>query len=63
LSVRATSAQVSIVEKSLLGNALLDRFREALCVRNPKRKVDDFGNQSGSNSITTASGESKLDED
>lgn len=31
LSVRAAKAQVPIVEKPLLGNALLDRIREAFC--------------------------------
>ena len=32
LSVRAANAHVAIVEKPLLGNALLDRIREAFCV-------------------------------
>lgn len=32
LSVRAANAHVPIVEKPLLGNALLDRIREAFCV-------------------------------
>jgi len=35
LSARAASAQVPIVEKPLLGNALLDRIREALRRANP----------------------------
>jgi two-component system, LuxR family, response regulator FixJ len=35
LSARAASAHVPIVEKPLLGNALLDRIREALRHANP----------------------------
>ncbi len=42
LSARAASAQVPIVEKPLLGNALLDRIREALRADNARHNIDDL---------------------